>query len=262
MSLVAIAGDDATTTTLALAAAWPVTDDVLVIEADPRGGSLAAWLDIPIAPSLSAVVTRATAGEWSVIERLSRLTPSGPRVIPAPVRAVEASRAVAESADSIFPTLASLATPVVIADTGRYFGFAGLGAGGVAAVVAQSTLTVVVHRQAQQSARAAAVRLERLAECFEQLTSGGVETTLAVIGSAPFDPDEIARFVGAGAVVAPTVFELADDPLAAAVLAGRSGVSQRRLLRLPLLRSSVALAAFVSNRLTELAAINRWKVDR
>ena len=65
-----------------------------------------------------------------------------------------------------------------------------------------------------------------------------------------------------GAVVAPTVFELADDPLAAAVLAGRSGVSQRRLLRLPLLRSSVALAAFVSNRLTELAAINRWKVDR
>jgi hypothetical protein len=24
----------------------------------------------------------------------------------------------------------------------------------------------------------------------------------------------------------------------------------------------VALAAFVSNRLTELAAINRWKVDR
>ena len=72
MSLVAIAGDHATTTTLALAAAWPVSDDLLVIEADPRGGSLAAWLDIPLAPSLSAVVTRATGGEWSVIERLSR----------------------------------------------------------------------------------------------------------------------------------------------------------------------------------------------
>lgn len=267
MSLVAIAGDDVTTSTLALAAAWPMTDDVLVIEADPRGGSIASWLDIPIAPSLSAVVTRATAGEWSVIERLSRLTPSGLRVIPAPVRAVEASRAVAEAADSIFPTIASLATPVVIADTGSYVGFGGsglggVGAGGVASVVAQSTLTVVVHRQAQQSARAAAVRLERLAECFEQLAAGGVETALAVIGHAPFDPDEIARFVGTGAVVAPSVFELADDPLAAAVLAGRSGVSQRRLLRLPLLRSSVALAAFVSNRLNELNAINRWKVDQ
>ncbi len=262
MSLVAIAGDHATTTTLALAAAWPVSDDVLVVEADPRGGSLAAWLDIPVTPSLSAVVTRATAGEWSVIERLSRLTPSGLRVIPAPVRAVEASRAVAEAADSIFPTLASLASPVVVADAGSFLGLGGVGASGVAPVVAQSALTVVVHRQAQQSARAAAVRLERLAECFEQLAAAGVETTLAVIGRAPFDTDEIARFVGTGALVPPTVFELADDPLAAAVLAGRSGVSPRRLLRLPLLRSAAVLAAYVSNRLTALAATDRWSVGR
>ncbi len=255
MSLVAIAGDHATTTTLALAAAWPIRDDVLVIEADPRGGSLASWLDIPVAPSLSAVVTRATAGEWPVIERLSRVTSSGLRVIPAPVRAVEASRAVAEASRSVLPTLASLASPVVLADTGPV-----VGAGGLGAVVAQSTLTLVVHHQAQQSARAAAVRLERLAECFEQLTAGAIETALAVIGHAPFDADEIAGFVGVGAVAPPTVFELADDPLAAAVLAGRSGVSRRRLLRLPLLRSSGPLAAFVSNRLAELAAIDSWRV--
>ena len=260
MSLVAIAGDDATTSTLALAAAWPVSDDLLVIEADPRGGSLAAWLDIPVTPSLSAVVTRATAGEWPVIERLSRLTPSGLRVIPAPVRAVEASRAVAEAAETIFPTLAALDSGVVVADTGSLRGLAGAGPIGVTSVVAQSAVTVVTHRQAHQSARAAAVRLERLAECFEQLAAAGVETTLAVIGRAPFEPDEIARFVGTGAVVPPTVFELADDPLAAAVLAGRSGVSQRRLLRLPLLRSAAALAAYLSNRLTALAAIDRWSV--
>ena len=263
MSLVAIAGDHATTTTLALAAAWPVSDDLLVVEADPRGGSLAAWLDIPITPSLSAVVTRATAGEWSVIERLSRLTPSGLRVIPAPVRAVEASRAVAEAADSIFPTLASsLTSPVVVADTGSFLGLGGVGSSGVAPVVAQSALTVVVHRQADQSARAAAVRLERLGECFEQLAAAGVENTLAVIGRAPFDTDEIARFVGTDALVPPTVFELADDPLAAAVLAGRSGVSPRRLLRLPLLRSAAVLAGYVSNRLTALAATDRWSVGR
>jgi hypothetical protein len=257
VSVVAIVGDHATTTTLALAAAWPVDDDVLVLEADPRGGSVAAWLDIPVAPSLSAVVTRATTGEWSVIDRLSRLTPSGLRVIPAPVRAVEATRAVAEAADAVVPTLASLATPVVLADAGP------LSAGGeVAAVVVQSTLTVVVHRQAQQSAPAAGVRLERLAECFEQLTAAAVETVLAVIGRAPFDAGEIASFVGASAVVAPNMFELADDPLAAAVLAGRSGVSRRRLMRLPLLRTSAVLAAFVSNRLTELVAADRWGVGR
>ncbi|MGH9135277.1 MAG: hypothetical protein ACRDZZ_15165 [Ilumatobacteraceae bacterium] len=253
MSLVAVTGDLATTTTLALAAAWPLVDDVLVVEADPRGGSLASWLDIPVAPSLSAVVTRATAGEWPVIERLSRLTPSGLRVIPAPVRAVEASRAVAEASDSVLPTLASLASPVVLADAGPC-----TPAGGVTAAVARSTLTLVVHRQAQQSARAAAVRLERLAECFEQLTAAGVETLLAVVGRTPFDAHEIAGFVGA--VKAPPVFELADDPLGAAVLAGRSGVSPRRLLRLPLLRTSGALAAFASSRLIELAASDRWSV--
>ncbi len=257
MSLVAIAGDDATTTTLALAAAWPVSDDVLVVEADPRGGSLAAWLDIPVGPSLSAVVTRASPGEWAVIDRLSRLTPSGLRVIPAPVRAVEATRAVAEAADVIFPTLAPLVSPVVLADAGPFGG-----AAGPPAVVTQSTLAVVVHNQAQQSARAAGVRLERLAECFEQLTACAVEAVLAVIGRAPFDADEIADFVGAGAIATPPVFALADDPLAAAVLAGRSGVSRRRLLRLPLLRSSAALAAFLSNRLTEVAAIDRWRVER
>ena len=261
MSLVAIAGDHATTTTLALAAAWPVNDDVLVIETDPRGGSLAAWLDIPVAPSLSAVVTRATAGEWAVIDRLSRVTPSGLRVIPAPVRAVEATRAVAEATDAILPTLASLTSPVVLADAGPLSGQTGVGTGG-AAVVAQAALTVVVHRQAQQSARAAGVRLERLAECFDQLTSSAAETVLAVIGGAPFDAAEIASFVGANAVVAPAVFELADDPLAAAVLAGRSGVSRRRLLRLPLLRSSGALAAYVSNRLTELTTIDGWSGGR
>jgi hypothetical protein len=262
VSLVAIAGDHATTTTLALAAAWPVNDDVLVIETDPRGGSLAAWLDIPVAPSLSAVVTRATAGEWAVIDRLSRVTPSGLRVIPAPVRAVEATRAVAEATDAILPTLASLTSPVVLADAGPLSGQTGVGTGGAAAVVAQAALTVVVHRQAQQSARAAGVRLERLAECFDQLTSSAAETVLAVIGGAPFDAAEIASFVGANAVVAPAVFELADDPLAAAVLAGRSGVSRRRLLRLPLLRSSGALAAYVSNRLTELTTIDDWSGGR
>jgi len=74
--------------------------------------------------------------------------------------------------------------------------------------------------------------------------------------------DEIARFVGTDALVPPTVFELADDPLAAAVLAGRSGVSPRRLLRLPLLRSAAVLAGHVSNRLTALAATDRWSVGR
>ena len=57
MSIVAIAGDVSTTTAVALASAWPVGEDILVVEADPTGGDLAAWFDMPVAPSLSTVVT-------------------------------------------------------------------------------------------------------------------------------------------------------------------------------------------------------------
>ena len=92
-----------------------------------------------------------------MIDRLSRLTPSGLRVIPAPIRAIEATRAVAEAADVIFPSNAPLVSPVVLADAGPIGG-----AAGPPAVVAQSTLTVVVFRRAQQSARAAGVRLEKI----------------------------------------------------------------------------------------------------
>jgi hypothetical protein len=69
---------------------------------------------------------------------------------------------------------------------------------------------------------------------------------LTIIGSDPFDPDEIARFIDttspdalAGANLLP------DDPLSAAVLAGRTGVSAKRLRRLPLMRSASDIAAIL-----------------
>jgi hypothetical protein len=66
---------------------------------------------------------------------------------------------------------------------------------------------------------------------------------VAVIGDQPFDPDEIAAFVDAsvpGLVDGWAV--IADDVLSAAVIAGRVGVSEKRLRRLPLLRSVEELA--------------------
>ena len=48
MSVIAVIGDCATTSALALAARWPA-DDVVVLEADRTGGSLAAWLGFIIA---------------------------------------------------------------------------------------------------------------------------------------------------------------------------------------------------------------------
>ncbi|MEX2626307.1 MAG: hypothetical protein WD225_05450, partial [Ilumatobacteraceae bacterium] len=101
MSLVAVIGDAATTTTLALAATWP--DDPLVVEADPTGGSMAAWLDLPGEPTLSTVVTRVPTAGWPAVEQLTHRSPSGLRVVPAPIRSIEAVRAVAEADRNLFP---------------------------------------------------------------------------------------------------------------------------------------------------------------
>ena len=67
-----------------------------------------------------------------------------------------------------------------------------------------------------------------------------IPTIVALIGSRPYAADEVAAFVQAD-----TVVDIADDPWAAAVLAGRSG-SAVRLRRSPLMRSLVELAGVVS----------------
>ena len=87
MGIVAIAGDAATTTAVALASAWPAAVDTILVEADPEGGDVAAWFDMPVAPSLSTVVARGLDGSWPDIEQHTRLAAPGLRVLPAPSRA-------------------------------------------------------------------------------------------------------------------------------------------------------------------------------
>jgi hypothetical protein len=252
MSIVAVVGDCTTTTSIALAAGWPAEQESFVLEADPAGGSLAAWLDVPRTPSLSTVVARSRHGEWPVIAELIHESPSGVRVLPAPVRGVEASRALTE-ASAVLNTLAAIHPPITIADCGEVRAGAGLP---VAAALA--AVVLVVHRQAAASARAAAVRFERTAEVVEMLAARDLPTVLAVIGTAPFDGGDIAAFVGGDA--GPVEWaELADDPLAAAVLAGRTGVSARRLNRLPLLRTARDMAALLALHLDPIALNPVWE---
>ena len=119
MAIVAVAGDACTTTAVALASAWPASEDALLVEADTTGGDLAAWFDMTPSPSLSTVVTSVLDGSWPEIERLTRLADTGLRLIPAPARAGEAAQAVGEAARSLVDTMAALRSPVVIADAGR-----------------------------------------------------------------------------------------------------------------------------------------------
>lgn len=239
MAIVAVTGDSCTTTTVALAAAWPITDDVVVIEADPSGGDLAAWFDMPITPSLSTVVTRVLDGSWPEIDALTRLSASGVRLVPAPAHAAEVRQAVSESGRTLVTALAALRSPVSIVDVGSTPATSTANP-----FLAAATVTVVVHRQSLQSSRAAAVRLQRLADRLDGLTDVSTSLVVAIVGARPFDLGEIETFLSDAIGTTPVV-ALPVDQLAAAVLGGRTGVSSRRLGRLPLMRAAGGLASVV-----------------
>jgi MinD-like ATPase involved in chromosome partitioning or flagellar assembly len=209
---------------------------VLIVEADPTGGDLAAWFDIPVLPSLSTVVTGALDASWTEVDRCTRLAASGLRLVPAPPRSAEARRAVAESARTLGPALAARRSPVAIVDAGDV-----PVSSSDHPLVAASGVTVVVHRQRPLSARAAAVRLQRLADQLEGLSSLSAAVVVAVVGSEPFDIVQIESFLD-DTIGSTTVVGLPVDELSAAVYAGRVGVSARRLGRLPLARAARDLA--------------------
>jgi hypothetical protein len=244
VTLVAVVGDCTTTTCVALAATWPTGNpdppDVVVLEADPSGGSLAGWLDTPSSPTLGTLVANTTSeagrttATMSTIESMVLTSDSGVRLIAAPIRSIPARRAIDEAGATLIPALASARSLVALADLGRSR------LDESRPILNHSALVVVTHRQVPTSPAAEAVRLERLIETVEHV---GAPIVLGLIGGDPFDPSEIAEFVSTSVPGAVSdSFVLADDALAAAVLAGRTGVSARRLSRLPLMRSARAAA--------------------
>ena len=235
MTIVAVTGDVTTTTCVALAATWPADDEVVVLEADPSGGSLAAWLDTPVTPTLGTIVASAGAAAplADTVRSMTHHSVAGIRFVAASVRSIPARRAIDEAMTTVVPSLADSPT-IVLAD---------LGAGiPLSPIVRWARTVVVVHRQIGRSAAAESVRLERLLERIELVALHDADIVVAVIGTDPFEPDEIESLVESGVTSGvATHAVLADDPLSAAVLCGRTGVSARRLKRLPLMRSAHAV---------------------
>jgi len=256
VGIVALVGDATTTTAVALAAAWSAEDEVIVLEFDPSGGSLAAWMDTPAVPSLSTFVASRSASmtddgspTWSDIESIIHGSSSRLRFIAAPARSREAARSIGEASTSMLAVVAASST-TVLADAGRT-----RVSDGIPEILARATDIVVVHRQDPASPGAASVRLERLVESMEQLGLLDSDLHLAVIGDDPFDVEEIAAYVATHAsVTIESATTIAVDPLSAMVLAGRAGVSAKRLSRLPLLRSVTPLADRLSIRASRSAA--------
>lgn len=241
MSISALAGDCTTTTALALCAVAPREADAIIVEADRSGGSLAAWLDTPLTSTLSTIVASVSSANrmatWDDVRLHVSQSRSGIRFVAAPVRSLEANRAMIEADTTVFPGLADVEGSQFVADLGRH------PASQRPPPLATVADTIVVcHHQRTASVAAAGVRLERCAELVASLSGLRGQIVLAVIGDRPFDVTEIADFVTAETGIDVLPHALADDPLAAAVLAGRTGVSSRRLARLPLMRSAVPLA--------------------
>jgi hypothetical protein len=259
MSTIVIGGDAATTTAIAIAAGWPdgtpeVERDVFIVEADPTGGSLAAWLDTPLSPSLSSLVTAlhhgGAAGATrptgsSTVDAMIRRSTSGIGFVPAPFRSRAARAAINEAEVSYLPHLADADHKVALIDVGR------IDPVRPPHSALNAELALLIHRQDPSSARATTVRVERLAETIEALDGNGARVGLAVIGNDPFALSEVVDFTGLNG----PAWTLAPDPLSAAVLAGRTGVSARRLARLPLMRSAVRIAA-------DLAAMVEGRSER
>lgn len=261
MTTIVLGGDCVTTSVLAIAAGWPPPTvgerdrSPVVVEADPSGGSLASWLDTPLSPSLSSVVTalrQAGSPEMSrsvgsahrsIVTSMIRRSPSGVLFIPAPFRVREARGAVAEADAALFPAIADDDELVALVDVGR------LDPVSMPGVVRSAETCLVTHRQDSSSASAATVRLERLAETVAALVDAGRRVGLVLVGEEPFALDEIVEFVAPN----DSSWVLPVDPLAATVLAGRTGVSARRLARLPLMRSAARIAADLHERVVSPA---------
>lgn len=214
-----------TTTALALAVTWPEPTPVTLIEADPAGGDLAAWLDLPLQPGL---VSLAAAGRRTVEPELFaahlQAVPGSDRVsvLCGPVASDQAHAALASVRERLLEA-ARQRPGVVLVDCGRldpgspalrYFEEADQ-----QLVLCRPSLAAVHHLQA---------RLRTL---------GVMAPRLVAVGDQPYTPDELAVACGVA-----LVHSVAFDPRAAGTLGDGPALSARALARSALMRSARDLA--------------------
>lgn len=215
----------ATTTALALTAAWPAGRAVLHVEAEPAGGDVVSLFHLRTEPSLLtlAAAARAKVGADDIAEHVQRLPGEpGADVLLAPVDPRQARAAVAALARAgLGDALAALDSDVVV-DVGRLDpdspALELFAAADVRAAVLRPTLNDVDHLQ---------TRLALLAAV------GIDDVHLVVVGEGRWGPEELVRAVGAAGVLA----VMADDPKGAAALGTQEG-GGKALRRTQLWRSA------------------------
>jgi len=222
----------ATTTALAVTAAWPAERAVLHVEAEPAGGDVVSLFHLRAEPSLLtlAAAARSRVGAADIWEHIQRLPGDpGADVLVAPVDPRQARAAVAALARAgLGAALAALEADVVV-DVGRLDPDSPaldlFAAADVRAAVLRPTLNDVDHLQ---------TRLALLA------ASGIDDVHLVVVGEGRWGAEELVRAVGATGVLA----VMADDEKGAAALGTHEGAG-KALRRTQLWRSARRLTEHV-----------------
>jgi MinD-like ATPase involved in chromosome partitioning or flagellar assembly len=237
MTVVALASVKAspgvTTSMLALAASWPDHRRLLLIEADPDGGSLAARTGLAAEPGLTSLATVARrtlpAGE---LDRHTQPLPGGLPVLVGPADADHAQRALLLVGERLAGELRQQPDRDVLIDCGR------LRAGSPAAPLASAADVLVLV------ARPRLDELQHLRAALPRLTASGARPVLLLVGERPYPADEVAAVLRV-----PVLSTLPHDPAAAELLAGRR-VRVGRLERTLLLRVARAVAEQLTTDVT------------
>ncbi len=236
MSLVAAAAAKAapgvTTSALALAGVWPADRQVLLVEADPGGGDLAARFGLAAQPGLVSLAAAARRQvDAALVAEHAQALPGGLGVLVGPPGAEQAAAALGMLAPAVVAGLEGLDGVDVVADLGRL----DPGSPALGLARAASLLVLVVRPRLDELQhlvhRVAALRGERRA------------LGLVVVGTGPYPAEEIAAALGVE-----VLGTLPADPRAASLLGGGTA-SVGALRRTPLVRAARSLAEAVVGRL-------------
>lgn len=220
-----------TTTVLALAARWPSDREAIVVEADPSGGDLVAWLvsghrdatglrDSPSTVQLAATC-RSGVSDHAVLEHLQRLPgPAEVRVLVGPSSPFAASTAMTSLAAAGFAeALDRFSGADVLVDLGRIDATAP-----TMSLLCSFRSVILVSRTDLSSV----LHTRDLAWSLQDL---GVRSSLLIIGDSPYSSGEVVEAVGAARLL--SVFP--DDPIGARALRGEARsakvLGRTRLLR-------------------------------
>ena len=213
-----------TTTMHALAAVWPEERSLLVVEADPDGGDLAARIGLGVEPGIASL---AAAGRRSLvradIERHTQTLSSGVQVLvgnPDPDQATRELELVGQRLAEVLPHDA----PDVLVDCGRL-----RSSSPALPLAVRAFATLIVCRPRVDE-------LQHVRAQIGRLTAQGMQPDVILVGERPYSAYEVEAAIGCEVVDV-----IADDPTTAAALAGRGGRASV-VSRSPLMRSARSLA--------------------